>query len=360
MGREVMSSPPYAIETSELTKRYKIRETKPGDEQKSRIVKLLVGESFKGRIEAKDKVVVDHVNLRVEEGECLGLLGPNGAGKSTLLEILSTGVLPDEGTARIMGHDINKEREVAKGYITPVFPMFGANQMWTARQNLEYVALLYNLSKQEMMERIGDVVGRVGLGERIDEIVNKYSSGMRVRLTLAMGLMIDNPVYLMDEPLVGIDPGTAKEIREFLKKELIAKGRTILIATHILADAEELCDRVAIIQEGKIVATDTPANLKRKIEGTETVEMEVLTDNGQAMVDALKALDGVEACILSPAPPDQAKVASMRIHTHDSRRLLPSLIDKIQGMDGKVRYVKVSEPTLEDVFIHYTGKRLSE
>jgi hypothetical protein len=98
-----------------------------------------------------------------------------------------------------MGYDIAKEREVAKGYITPVFPMFGANHMWTARQNLEYVALLYNLPKQEMMKRIGDVVRRVGLEERVDEIVAKYSSGMRVRLTLAMGLMIDNPVYLMDQ-----------------------------------------------------------------------------------------------------------------------------------------------------------------
>lgn len=356
----MISSTPYAIETSELTKRYKIRETKPGGEQKNRLVKLLVGESFKGRVEVKEKIVVDHVNLRVKEGECLGLLGPNGAGKSTLLEILSTGVLPDEGTAHIMGYDIAKEREIAKGYITPVFPMFGANHMWTARQNLEYVALLYNLPKQEMMKRIGDVIDRVGLGDRVDEIVAKYSSGMRVKLTLAMGLMIDNPVYLMDEPLVGIDPGTAKEIREFLRKEIIAKGRTILIATHILADAEELCDEVAIINEGKIVATDTPANLKRKIEGTEIIDMEVLTEKSQTVVEALKKLKGVEACTLSSSPPDQAKVASMKIHTHDSRRLLPSLIDMIQGMDGKVRYVKVSEPTLEDVFIHYTGKRLSE
>lgn len=356
----MISSTSYAIETSELTKRYKIRETKPGEEQKNRLVKLLIGESFKGRIEVKEKVVVDHVNLKVNEGECLGLLGPNGAGKSTLLEILSTGVLPDGGTAKIMGHDITKEREIAKGYITPVFPMFGASHMWTARQNLEYVALLYNLPKQEMKKRIGDVVSRVGLVERVDEIVAKYSSGMRVRLTLAMGLMIDNPVYLMDEPLVGIDPGTAKEIREFMKKELIAKGRTILIATHILADADELCDKVAIINEGKIVETDTPANLKRKIEGTETIDIEVLTDNSQTMVEALRKLNGVEVCSLSSTSSDQAKVAPIKIHTHDSRSLLPSLIDTIQGMDDKIRYVRVSEPTLEDVFIHYTGKRLSE
>jgi ABC-2 type transport system ATP-binding protein len=184
-----------------LTKRYKIRETEPGEEQKNRLVKLLVGESFKGRIEVKDKVVVDHVSFNVKEGECLGLLGPNGAGKSTLLEMLSTGILPDEGTAEIMGCDVVKEKERAKVYVTPIFPMFGANHMWTARQNLEYVALLYNVPMREMMKRMGEVVNRVGLEKRVDEVVMKYSSGMRVRLTFAMGLMIDNPVYLMDEPL---------------------------------------------------------------------------------------------------------------------------------------------------------------
>lgn len=350
----------YAIETFGLTKRYRIRETKPGEEQRHRLVKLLLGESFKGRIEVKDKLVVDHVDLKVEKGECLGVLGPNGAGKSTLFEILSTGILPDEGTAKIMGYDIIKERGKAKGYVTPIFPIFGANHMWTARQNLEYVALLYNLPIQEMKSRISDAVKRVGLEERIDEIVMKYSSGMGVRLTLAMGLMIDNPVYLMDEPFVGVDPGTAREIRKFVKEDLIGRGRTILLATHILADAEELCDRVALMNEGRIVAIDTPANLRKRIRGIETVDLEILTDNDSAMAEALRKLDGVKTCSFSTSISDQVRVASVRIHTPDSRSLLPSLVDTIQGMDGKVRYVRVSEPTLEDVFIHYTGKRLSE
>ena len=348
------------IETVDLTKRYRIRETKPGEEQKNRLVKLLLGESFKGRIEVKDKTVVDHVNLRVEKGKCLGILGPNGAGKSTLLEILSTGILPDEGTARIMGHDIIRERANAKRFITPVFPMFGANHMWTARQNLEYVALLYNIPKQEMKKRIDDVVDFVGLEERVDEIVRKYSSGMRVRLTLAMGLMIDNPVYLMDEPFVGIDPGTAREIREFVKKELIGKGRTILLATHILADAEELCDRVALMNDGKIVANDTPTNLKKKIKGIETIDLEILTDTESSIVEKVRTLDGVEKLSSSSSISDQLKVCSLKIHTYDSRSLLPSLVDAIHKTAGKVRYARVSEPTLEDVFIHYTGKRLSE
>jgi len=356
----MLSSGQYAIETFGLTKRYRIIETRSGEEERSKLIKLLLGESFKGRIEFKDKVVLDHLNLKVRRGECLGLLGPNGAGKSTLLEILSTGILPDEGTARIMGHDIVKEREKAKMCITPVFPMFGVHDMWTARQNLEYTALLYDIPRQEMRRRIDEVVDRVGLSDRVDDIVRKYSSGMRARLILAMGLMIDNPVYLMDEPFVGIDPGTAKQLRTFVKEELVGKGRTVLLATHMLADAEELCDRVAIINEGRLIEIDSPANLKRKIEGTETMDLEILTDNAPAIVDALRGLEGVKACSLAHSASGQMGIASLRIHTLDSRSLLPRLIDAIQGANGKVRYVRVSEPTLEDVFIYYTGRGLSE
>jgi ABC-2 type transport system ATP-binding protein len=351
---------PYAIETSELTKRYTIRETKSGEEEKNKLAKLFLVESFKGKVEVKDKVVVDHVSLKVRNGECLGLLGPNGAGKSTLLEILSTGILPDEGTAKIMGHDVIKERGEAKTCLTPIFPMFGANDMWTARQNLEYAALLYDIPQQEMKRRINRVVNRVGLSDRVDEIVRKFSSGMKVRLILAMGLMIDNPIYLMDEPFVGIDPGTAKQIRAFVKEELIERGRTILLATHMLADAEELCDRVAIMDEGKMIEIDSPENLKKKIEGIETIDLEILTDNASALVETLRKLDGVKACSLSPNIPEQTGVASLRIHTADSRSLLPQLIDAIQATNSKVRYIRVSEPTLEDVFIYYTGRRLSE
>jgi ABC-2 type transport system ATP-binding protein len=136
--------------------------------------------------------------------------------------------------------------------------------------------------------------------------------------------------------------------------------RSILLATHILADAEELCDRVALMNEGKIVAMDVPSNLKMKIKGIETMDLEILTDADSIMAEAIGKLDGVKACSSSCNISDEVKVAYLKVHTPDSRRLLPSLIDAIQRMDGKVRYVRVSEPTLEDVFIHYTSKRLSE
>lgn len=349
----------YAIEISELTKRYKIIETKQGEER-NWLTKLMLGESFAGHIEVREKVVLDHINLKVKEGECIGLLGPNGAGKSTLLEIISGAVLPDEGKVNVMGCDVVKEREKAKKYLTPILPVLGVNNMWTARQNLEYVALLYNIPKQEMKKRINDVLDRVGLKERADENVIKYSSGMRVRLILAMGLIIDNPVYLMDEPFIGIDPGTAKEIRKFVKNELVEKGRTILLATNMLADVEELCNKVALLNEGKLVVVDTPSNLKKKIKGIETIDLEILTEEDSSIIKALENLNGIKTCLYSSGTSDGLDVTFIKIHTYDSKSLLPSLIHTIHSMNGKIRYVKIYEPTLEDVFIWYTGRRLSE
>jgi ABC-2 type transport system ATP-binding protein len=146
-----------------------------------------------------------------------------------------------------------------------------------------------------------------------------------------------------------------------VRKELLEKrGRTVLLATNMLADAEELCDRVAIINEGRVVAVDTPANLKRKVQGVETVDLEVLTENAEALVDAVKGLDGVKACYLLRSASNPPGVASLRVLTPDSRSLLPNLIEAIHKANGKVRYVKVHEPTLEDVFIHYTGRGLCE
>lgn len=349
-----------AIIAEGVSKIYRVRETR--EEVPTRRLKLaqfFFGESFKGLVEVKDKKVVDNVDLSVGTGEAIALLGPNGAGKSTFLEMVATGIVPDAGTIRVMGYDTVREREKAKTFITPIFPMFGSQHMWTARQNLEYVALLYNLSKEEMVRRIKRVLSIIGLEKRADEIVMKYSTGMRVRLTLGTGLMIDQPVYLMDEPFLGIDPGTAKEIRAFVKEEVLGHGRTVLLATNMLDDVEELCHRAALMSEGKIVAVDTLSNLKASIKGTETISLEVIGMAGRAepLLYQIQKIEEAEEAIVTSTQDD---VYSYRIRTPDSRTFLPALIDRIYQLGGKVRYVKVSEPTLEDVFIHYTGKRLSE
>jgi len=351
----------YAIELQDVTKIYRIRESTPQEDRKYKFAQFVLGQSFTGKIEIKEKVVVDKLSLRVREGETVGLLGPNGAGKSTLLEMIATGILPDSGSIRLMGQDVISHRHMVRELITPIFPMFGSNAMWTARQNLEYHALLYNIPKREMIKRIGQVLSLVGLEERADDIVRKYSTGMMVRLTLAKGLMVDNPIYLMDEPFLGIDPGTAKEIRQFVKEELGKRGRTILLATHILQDVEELCDRVVLMNEGRLVAEGTPEELKKGIKGVERIEAEIQiqTANAGNLVQRIQELPDVEDLAWSRLASETVEGIRLTLHTHDSRVVLPILIETLQEEHGKTRHIRIIEPTLEDVFIHYTGKQLA-
>ncbi|MCI0387766.1 MAG: ABC transporter ATP-binding protein [Acidobacteria bacterium] len=351
-----------AIIAEGVSKFYRIRETQEKTPtRRLKLAQFVLGETFKGKVEVKQKKVVDDLSISIQAGEVIALLGPNGAGKSTFLEMVATGIRPDAGTIRVMGHDTVLEREQAKTFITPIFPMFGSQHMWTARQNLEYVALLYNLSREEMTRRLDRVMDVIGLRSRADEIVMKYSTGMGVRLILGMGLMIDRDVYLMDEPFLGIDPGTAREIRAFLKDEVVSRGRTVLLATHGLEDVEQLCERAALMSEGRIVAIDTIAKLKASIRGTETITLEVsksnvAEDETQSLLLNIQQMEGaVEATHSST----QDGVANYRVRTPDSRAFLPVLIEQIHQRGWKVRYVRVAEPTLEDVFVHYTGQRLA-
>jgi ABC-2 type transport system ATP-binding protein len=359
-----------AIIAEGVSKFYRVRETsEQTPTRRLKLAQFFLGESFKGKIEVKQKKVVDNLGISIQAGEVIALLGPNGAGKSTFLEMVATGIRPDAGVIRVMGHDTVLEREQAKAYITPIFPMFGSQHMWTARQNLEYVALLYNLSREEMRRRLDRVMDVIGLGSRADEIVMKYSTGMHVRLILGMGLMIDRDVYLMDEPFLGIDPGTAREIRAFLKEEVVSRGRTILLATHGLEDVEQLCERAGLMSEGRIVATDTLSRLKASIRGTETITLEVSGPNEvaddvadgteretQSLLSNIQEMEGAVEATVSSA---QNGISNYRVRTPDSRAFLPLLIDRIHERGWKVRHVRVAEPTLEDVFVHYTGQRLA-
>jgi ABC-2 type transport system ATP-binding protein len=200
-----------------------------------------------------------------------------------------------------MGYNTVHERDKVKTFITPIFPMFGAHNMWTARQNLEYMALLYNFSGKEMVERLDRVLSIIGLEKRADELVMKFSTGMRVRLILGMGLMVDQAIYLMDEPFIGIDPGIAREIRAFLKDEVIGRGRTVLLATHVLDDVEHLCEKAALMSEGQIVKIDTLHNLKSSLKGVETINLEVtgLADQSEVLVGRLRGIGSAEVTLSS-------------------------------------------------------------
>jgi len=207
------------------------------------------------------------VNIRVGKGEVLGLLGPNGAGKSTLIKILCTLILPSEGDAYVNGYDVVKEGQKARasiGFVTTDERSF----YWrlSGRENLQFFATLYNLPQSDVKARVEELLEVVHLKKRADEPFLSYSAGMKQSMAIARGLLNDPAVLFMDEPTRSLDPGAAKGLRQFIKEHIVEeKGKTVFISTHQLDEAEELCDRVAILDEGRIKADASPADLKSSL-----------------------------------------------------------------------------------------------
>lgn len=216
---------------------------------------------------------LEGVNLRVKEGEVLGLLGPNGAGKSTLIKILCTLILPTEGKAYVNGYDVVKEGQKTRssiGFITTDERSF----YWrlSGRENLQFFATLHNLSPSQVRSKVEELLDVVHLKNRADEPFLNYSAGMKQRMAIARGLLNDPSVLFMDEPTRSLDPGAAKSLRDFIKEHIVAeKGKTVFISTHQLDEAEQLCDKIAILDDGRIKAQGSPSELKGGLEADSTL-----------------------------------------------------------------------------------------
>ena len=286
---------------------------------------------------------LDSVSLTIPIGEVHGLLGPNGAGKTTLVKILSTVLLPTGGSARVLGHDVVEEAAAVRPQIGIVFGgERGLYWRLTGRQNLEYWGALYKLSRSEIKRRSAQLIERVGLSERADERVETYSRGMKQRLHLARGLIGDAKVLFLDEPTTGMDPLAAREFRALIA-ELRGEGRTILLATHDMAEAEALCDRVTLIDRGVILATESPRTLGRVISRFQRIDVEGVDDGLLARIAALPGVSSV-------APADlgvRIEVAEEGV-TSDVLKLL---------VDSGVTSVRTSLPSLEEVYVQLIGDR---
>ncbi len=240
----------------------------------------------------KTTVAVEDVSFSVERGELFGLLGPNGAGKTTTVKMLSTLLLPTSGTARVLGLDVIRQTRQVRQRIG--FTFGGARGLYsrlTAIDNLRYFSELYGLEPSVSRRRIPELLELVGLTGRGDDRVETYSSGMQQRLHLARALLHDPELIFLDEPTVGIDPVGARQLRSTVK-QLVALGKTILLTTHYMAEAEELCDRIAIIKNGRIVALDTPAALKQRISGDAVIDIKIKNESAALVLGCLHALDG--------------------------------------------------------------------
>lgn len=305
---------------------------------------------------AEPFVAVDSVSFTIREGEIFGLLGPNGAGKTTTIRMLSTLLEPTSGSATIGGYDTLKEPDSVRQILGAV--LTGERSIYwklSGRENLEYFAALYHLPPKVAKARVEELLTRLNLTERADEYVERYSSGMKQRVAIAKALLANPPVLLLDEPTIGLDPQSARNLRRLIL-DIKAEGRTILLTTHYMEEADLLCDRIGIVDAGRIIALDTPANLKRLIKQLDVVGLE-LSGVDAALTATLRTLPAVQQVIVRTNPDG---TTTLHLHTTDGRGTLPHLIDLLRASGSRLRHVEVSEPTLEDVFIALTGKGLRE
>ena len=296
---------------------------------------------------------VDDISFDVKKGEIFGLLGPNGAGKSTTLRMLSTLARPTKGTATIGGFDIVKnDTEVRKliGIVSEKMIMY--NRL-TAKENLWFFGSLFNLPKDLLTKRVDELLELVQLTKWKNAQVGTFSTGMRQKMNVIRALLNMPQVLFLDEPTLGLDPQSSVEIREFIKKLNRERGTTVIVTTHMMVDADLMCDRIAIVDHGKIVALDSSANLKKLISGADTTIISLeLANLTPEMITAIRKLDCVDAV-------NQENSRQLRIIVHGSEAF-DSVIDNVRSLNGKIDSMQNLQPTLEDVFLHITGHQVRD
>lgn len=293
----------------------------------------------------KTTTAVDGISFTVQAGELFGLLGPNGAGKTTTVKMLSTLLLPTSGQARVLGLDVVNDVRRLRHRIG--FTFGGGRGLYgrlSALDNLLYFAELYSLEPSLAKQRIGHLLDIMGLAGREQERVETYSSGMQQRLHLVRVMLHDPDVLFLDEPTVGIDPVGARALRQIVR-DLVALGKTILLTTHYMYEAEELCDRIAIINHGHIVELDTPANLKRRVAGETVIDVQVKQD-GQLLEERLQRLD--DCLALHTTHHDSHEQVSIR--TQKPSAVMEALAPLLQ--QRLIEGLEVRNPTLEDVYVN--------
>lgn len=290
------------------------------------------------------RVALDRLSLDVPESTLLALLGPNGSGKSTLFHILATLLKPTAGTARIAGHDVVTEQVRVRTQLGVLFQRPALDRRLTVRENLRHQGHLYGLRGAGLGRRIIELLERFGVADRAEDIVDTLSGGLRRRAELAKALLHHPRVLLLDEPSTGLDPGARLTLIDYLCELRQRDGVTVLLATHLMEEADR-CDRVAILHQGKLVALDSPAALKDTIGGDVLTlhaarPVELASEVSRRFSIAAHAIDG-----------------SVRVERSRGHELIPAILDQFRA---DVESITVGKPTLEDVFVHLTGRRMSD
>lgn len=297
-------------------------------------------------------IALNGVSFTINEGEFFGLLGPNGAGKTTLIRILTTLLKQTSGKARVMGIDVERDKPEVRRMIGVVPQAMTSDLDLTGWENMDIYARFYNMPLKERHNRIEYLLDMVGLRERKNDLVATYSGGMRRRLEIAKGLVHRPSILILDEPTIGLDPQSRHVVWELLTNLRKEDRLTILLTTHYMEEAEFLCERIAIIDYGKIVAIDTVEGLKRVIPTKDVVAVAITGIEGERALGEIRSLPLVHSAIFSDG--------TLRISVENGARAIPLLIDKIEGAGGKAVSILLKQQTLEDVFIHFTGRPIRE
>jgi ABC-2 type transport system ATP-binding protein len=313
----------FAIQTSELTKKF------------------------------GELVAVDHISFNVKEGEIFGFLGPNGAGKSTTIRMLCTLSRPTEGTATVAGYDIIKQDGKVREHIGLVSEKLIMYNDLTARENLKLFGKLYDIPSEALKKRIDELLGFVRMEKWADARIGTFSTGMKQRINVIRALVNQPRILFLDEPTLGLDPQSTAEIRELIRKINTEQKTTMILTTHMMVEADMLCERIGIIDKGKIVALDTPANLKKIVSGTDTSILEFEISNlTPGLMSSIKAL----SCVGTITQEDETRVKVRALGDEG----FDTILDGIRKSGGKIKSVKKLEPSLEDVFLRITGREVRD
>jgi len=333
----------YAVETRELTrifagkkKRFRRKATDNGDDHLGPVTAL------------------DGVSLQIREGELFGMLGPNGAGKTTLIKILATLLLPTAGQAFVAGHDVAKDPFPIRQRINMVSGGETSGYgLLTARENIWMFSQFYGVPSKVSKERIDELMHVFGLWDKRDAKVRMLSTGQRQKMNMIRGFVTDPDILFLDEPTLGLDVNAARVIREYVMNWVRKKaGKTVLLTSHYMAEADQMCDRIAIIDKGRILACDTPSNLKRMIRTETTFQLEVDTIRDTT---SFMGLQGVKNFSHKD---DISKNRSHLTFSLEDEGPVAEILSSITSQGAKVHSLQKSEPTLEDVFISMVGRGL--
>jgi ABC-2 type transport system ATP-binding protein len=297
-------------------------------------------------------LAVDNVSFTVQSGEIFGLLGPNGAGKSTLIRMLTTLVPPTSGTATVAGYDIIRDPNAVRNSIGVIPQNMTSDPDLTCAENIGIHARLFGITGAPRRKRTEELLEAVGLADRANAMASTLSGGMRRRLEIARGLVHNPQILFLDEPTTGLDPVSRISVWEMITHLRVQEGRTLFLTTHYMDEADRLCDRLAIVDKGKVVAMDTPVSLKSSVPGASRIELQFEPDlpNGAADLERLPAVKSVRAL----------GSATYRVSSDRGPTSAQELIELARELKLELKALSVQSTTLDDVFLHYTGHGLLE